>query len=386
MRDLATPRPTFVLARGAYDAPTERGHAGHAGTRSATCRRRSPQNRLGLARWLRRSGASAHRARRWSIATGRGCSAGASSRRRRTSAARAGCRRIPRCSTGWRRLRRSGWDLKALQKRMVMSATYRQSSRRRRRSTLSADPENEWLARGPSYRLSAEQIRDSALASSGLLVDDDRRAERLSLPAARPVGGAGDAQRDELRAGQGRRAAPPQPVHLLEAHRRRRRRRPASTPPSGCSARVSRQRTNTPLQALVLLNDPQFVEAARALAERHADGGRRRRRASGSRFGVPAGRRPAPRPEELAAAASSSIATSTRASPRTRRRRRSCSSVGEHPRNRALDAADWRRLHGGREHAPELRRGGHEAMKLVGPLSLAASRWHERRVMRSSMI
>ena len=127
---------------------------------------------------------------------------------------------------------------------------------------------NEWLARGPSYRLSAEQVRDAALAASGLLV------ATIGGPSVYPYQPAGLwealATRNATTYTKSARATTCIGAASTRcgSARRRRRRRSASTRPSACSARSSRQRTSTPLQALVLLNDPQFVEAARALAER----------------------------------------------------------------------------------------------------------------------
>jgi hypothetical protein len=157
-----------------------------------------------------------------------------------------------------------GWDLKALHKLIVTSATYRQSSRAPL-ELLARDPENRLLARGPKHRLQAEQIRDAALAVSGLL------SPRVGGPSVRPYQPAGLWEE----AGTGktyvqdkgeklyrrslytfwRRTAPPPSMLTFDATSR-----------EVCTAK--RESTTTPLQALVLLNDPQFVEAARVLAER----------------------------------------------------------------------------------------------------------------------
>jgi hypothetical protein len=160
----------------------------------------------------------------------------------------------------------SGWDLKALLKRMVLSATYRRSSAADAR-LLEADPSNEWLARGPSHRLSAEQIRDEALAASGLLVRE------IGGPSVYPYQPAGlwkelaTRNATEYEQGHGddlyrrglytvwKRSTPPPSAIGFDAADR-------------LFCTVKRQRTSTPLQALVLLNDPQYLEASRVLGER----------------------------------------------------------------------------------------------------------------------
>jgi hypothetical protein len=164
---------------------------------------------------------------------------------------------------------RSGWDVKAMQRVIVTSATYRQSSRVTP-VLAEKDPENRLLARGPRFRMEAEQIRDNALAISGLLVAN------IGGPSAKPYqpkgiwedvayGGEFTAQRFVQDQGDSlyrrsmytfwKRQAPPPSMLVFDAPSR-----------EVCTAR--RPRTNTPLQALALLNDPQFVEAARALAQR----------------------------------------------------------------------------------------------------------------------
>jgi len=164
--------------------------------------------------------------------------------------------------------RESGWDVKQFYKRLVMSATYRQSAETTLRK-LELDPQNRWLSRGPRFRMDAEMIRDYALATSGLLV------ERLGGPSVRPyqpsgvweaVAMIGSNTRD-YRADQGenlyrrsmytfwKRSAPPASMDIFNA-------------PSRETCTVRRERTNTPLQALVTLNDPQFIEAARVLSAR----------------------------------------------------------------------------------------------------------------------
>ena len=162
--------------------------------------------------------------------------------------------------------RDGGWDVKALDRLLVTSATYRQSAAGSDKSR-ELDPDNRLLARAPRDRLPAETIRDNALAASGLLV------EKLGGPSVRPYqpGGVWESVampesntrkyvRDEGRRLYRRslytfwkRAAPPASMETLDAPNR-----------EVCTVR--RERTNTPLQALVTLNDTQFVEAARVLA------------------------------------------------------------------------------------------------------------------------
>jgi mono/diheme cytochrome c family protein len=164
---------------------------------------------------------------------------------------------------------RTGWDVKAMLKLVVTSATYRQSSRVTA-ELLDRDPENRWLARGPRFRLPAELVRDNALAASGLL---DRRIGGPSVFPYQPAG-----LWEEMAFGEGFSAQEYTPSKGPDLYRRSlytfwKRTVP---PPSlatfdapdreKCTAR--RAVTNTPLQALVLMNDPTYVEAARALAQR----------------------------------------------------------------------------------------------------------------------
>ncbi len=164
----------------------------------------------------------------------------------------------------------AAWNLQHILRQMVTSATYRQSSyvsdELRQR-----DPDNRWLARGPRFRLPAEMIRDAALATSGLLV------EKLGGPSVKPYQPAG--LWEELSAD-----AVPGPFSIyvqdhganlyrrgVYTYRRRTAPPPAlaifdSSPREAC--RVSLPRTNTPLQALNLMNDVAYIEAARVLAER----------------------------------------------------------------------------------------------------------------------
>lgn len=161
-----------------------------------------------------------------------------------------------------------GYDLKALVKSMVMSSTYRQSSLGSP-GLQELDPTNALLARGPRHRLSAEMIRDNALAASGLLV------HQVGGPSVKPYQPSGlwiekgNFSQFLLRYQQDsgdalyrrslytfiRRTSPPPTMLVFDA-------------PDRSTCFVRRQNTNTPLQALVLMNDPQFVEASRALAER----------------------------------------------------------------------------------------------------------------------
>jgi mono/diheme cytochrome c family protein len=163
---------------------------------------------------------------------------------------------------------RSGWDIKAIQRLIVTSATYRQSSIASG-ELIERDPENRLLARGPRFRLPAEMVRDNALAISGLLND------KIGGPSVYPYQPKG--LWEEMAFGEGysgqsytpstgsdlyrrgmytvwKRTVPPPSLTLFDAPDREK-----------CTAR--RAVTNTPLQALALLNDPTYVEASRALAE-----------------------------------------------------------------------------------------------------------------------
>lgn len=165
--------------------------------------------------------------------------------------------------------REGGWDTRKVLKLLVNSSVYRQSSRVSK-EMLAKDPANRLLGRGARFRLDAETLRDQALAVSGLLV------EKVGGPSVKPPQPAGlweavgytSSNTSRFTADTGpdkvyrrslyifwkRTSAPPQ-MTTFDA-------------PSREACTVRRERTNTPLQALLLLNEPQYVEAARVLAER----------------------------------------------------------------------------------------------------------------------
>ncbi|MDG1896608.1 MAG: DUF1553 domain-containing protein, partial [Fuerstiella sp.] len=168
---------------------------------------------------------------------------------------------------------RQQWDQRAILKQIVLSATYRQSSHVTPK-LRDADPQNRLLSRGPRWRLPAEMVRDNALAISGLI------SHHVGGPSVRPYQPAGlwedvsVERRDKYVADTGpglyrrsmytfwKRTCPPPGMSAFDA-------------PDRETCVVRRARTNTPLQALVLLNDPTYVEAARKFAENiihhHAD-------------------------------------------------------------------------------------------------------------------
>jgi hypothetical protein len=166
----------------------------------------------------------------------------------------------------------SGWDVKAMQRLIVTSATYRQSSKATP-DLIAKDPDNRLLARGPRFRLPAELIRDQALAISGLLNPQIGGASVFPYQPAglweelmsRSDGANWTAQtytpshgRDLYRRTMytfWKRTSPPPTLHTFDA-------------PDREVCTVRRSRTNTPLQALVLMNDPTYLEASRKLAER----------------------------------------------------------------------------------------------------------------------
>ena len=167
-------------------------------------------------------------------------------------------------------LQESGWDQKAFLKKLVMSATYQQASMTTP-ELLSKDPFNRFYARAPRFRVSAEMVRDQALFVSGLLSDKmygkpvNPPQPNLGLKAA--FGSATDWKtsegEDKFRRGlytTWRRSSPYPSMATFDAPNR-----------EICSSR--RVRTNTPLQALVTLNDPVYVEAAQALARKITSSG-----------------------------------------------------------------------------------------------------------------
>ncbi len=167
--------------------------------------------------------------------------------------------------------RDSGWNVKQFMKQLVTSATYRQSAVATKEK-LGRDPENRLFSRGPRFRMDAEMVRDYALAASGLL------SGKMGGPSVKPyqppgvweaVAMIGSNTRDYKQdTGESlyrrslytfwKRSAPPASLDVFNA-------------PNREHCVVVRERTNTPLQALVTLNDPQFVEAARRLAEQAVD-------------------------------------------------------------------------------------------------------------------
>ncbi len=267
MEEMPIPRRTHILERGQYDAP---GQEVFPSTPEAILPfpDNLPKNRLGLAQWLfdDKHPLTARVAvnRYWQMIFGLGIVETA-----HDFGSQGALPSHPEL-LDWLAIefRESEWDLRALLKMMVTSATYRQSS------IASADKQQEdvkniYLSRAPSYRLQAEMIRDNVLAMSGLL---NRRIGGESAKPYQPSGlwiekneFSGFLKVFKQDSGESlyrrsmytfiRRTSPPPMMSTFDA-------------PDREICIVKRENTNTPLQALVLLNDPQFVEAARMLAER----------------------------------------------------------------------------------------------------------------------
>jgi hypothetical protein len=261
MAEMRQPRPAHRLKRGAYDAPEEIVPRDTPAS-LPPFPRNQPRNRLGLARWLTdRTNPLAARVvvnRIWRMHFGRGLVA--------TQEDFGSQGKLPSHPEllDWLagRFMDDGWDVKALHRLIVTSQTFRQASQGAGGSAR-RDPDNELLARGPRTRLMAEQIRDSALAASGLL---NRAIGGPSVKPYQPAGlweqsGTGKTYKQDTGAALYRRSvytfwrrtSPPPSMVTFDAVSR-----------EVCTAR--RDVTATPLQSLVLLNDPQFVEAARVLA------------------------------------------------------------------------------------------------------------------------
>jgi hypothetical protein len=270
MEEQPEPRPTFILMRGAYDKLGERVVADTPGVLPRPAAD-LPKNRLGLAKWLV-SGANPLTARVfvnriWQHFFGAGIV-----RSSEDFGAQGDLPSHPEL-LDWLAVTfcESGWDIKHLIKLIVTSESYCQSSKQGAEAALrESDPANKWVSRGPRHRLPAEVIRDQILAASGLLV------RKVGGPAVKPYHPPGlyeqvVAQRDNPKAtytqGHGedlyrrslytywKRSVPHPAMLVFDAPFR-----------EVCSMR--RSRSNTPLQALNLMNDPTYVEASRFLAQR----------------------------------------------------------------------------------------------------------------------
>ena len=266
MSELPKPREAFLLIRGQYD---RRGEAVTAAMPAAltTSTSKKPLNRLDLARWIASPNnpltARVWVNRAWEKFFGTGLS-----KTTENLGTQAEFPSHPEL-LDWLATEfiRTGWDMKAMQKLIVMSATYRQSSHATK-TLIDRDPENRLFAHGPRFRLSGEVVRDQALALSGLLVD------KVGGPAVRPympdgvwdeTSKYGNLRNYQADKGDGlyrrtlytiwKRTAAPPTLLLFDA-------------PNRETCTIKRSRTNTPLQALALLNEVTYVEAARKLAER----------------------------------------------------------------------------------------------------------------------
>jgi hypothetical protein len=271
MREMPAPRPAFLLRRGAYDAPGEKVERGVPAA-LAPMPKTLPNNRLGLAKWLVSSEhpltARVTVNHFWQMLFGAGLV--------KTTEDFGSQGELPTHPELLDYLavefQQTRWNVKALLKDIVMSATYRQSSQLTAQ-LLQRDPDNKLLARGARYRLSAEMIRDQALFVSGLLV------EKLGGPSVKPYQPDGlwkdmtfsNMTTYHQEKGEGlwrrslytfwKRTILNPGMFVFDASAR-----------EHCTVRETR--TNSPLQALNLMNDVTYVEAARLLAGRMiADGG-----------------------------------------------------------------------------------------------------------------
>lgn len=267
MQDMPQPRQTFVLNRGQYDEPTDEVSAGVPAV-LPPMPEDAAANRLGFAKWLVDPShpltARVAVNRYWQRLFGIGLV--------KTSEDFGVQGSLPSHPKllDWLAAEfiRSGWDVKHIQRLIMTSATYRQTSRVGT-AAYQADPENQLLARGPRMRLDGEEIRDAALLASGLLVKQlggksvypyqppglwMELNNRPGYSKAYPQGSGDELYRRSLYTFW-KRTVPSPMLKILDAPER-----------ELCTIR--RSRTNTPSQALVLLNSPQFVEAARHLGER----------------------------------------------------------------------------------------------------------------------
>jgi hypothetical protein len=273
MQERADQKPfAHILYRGAYDQPRERVEANTPSVLPPMAAN-LPRNRLGLAEWLFAEDqpltARVAVNRMWQEIFGTGLV---------RTADDFGSQGEPPSNPqllDWLAVdfEQSGWDVKRFYRQIVTSAAFRQMALATPQK-LAADPENRLLSRGPRFRMDAEMLRDYALAASGLL------APQIGGPSVKPYQPSGiwesvamlgsNTRFYKQDSGSGlyrrslytlwKRAAPPAAMEILNG-------------PTRESCTIRRERTDTPLQALVTMNDVQFVEAARTLAESAMENG-----------------------------------------------------------------------------------------------------------------
>ena len=260
MREMEQPRPSFVLERGAYDA---HGEQVFPNTPESILPMRDdlPKNRLGLAQWLmeEQNPLTARVAinRIWQQFFGQGLV--------KTSNDFGFQGELPSHPKllDWLAVdfQEKGWDVKAIIKKIVLSATYQQSSKTTP-EIAAADKANKWLARGPTIRLTAEMVRDNALAASDLLV------KKIGGKSVKPY------QPEGLWKVNGGKYTPDEGENLYRRSIYTFWKRSIPNPtqatfdaPDRSNCTIQRQKTSTPLQALIMLNDPTFTEAAKVIGE-----------------------------------------------------------------------------------------------------------------------
>jgi mono/diheme cytochrome c family protein len=332
MQERESPRDTFLLLRGAYDKPGDKVTPGVPGILPPVPQG-SPNNRLGFARWLvdPSNPLTARVAvnRFWQMYFGTGLV-----KTVEDFGSQGEWPSHPEL-LDWMatEFMRTGWDVKAMQKLIVTSATYRQSSKATP-ELLQKDPENRLVGRASRLRLPAGVIRDQALAVSGLLV------EQVGGPSVKPYQPAGlwkELSGQDYVQDKGeklyrrslytfwKRSSPPPSLMNFDA--------------AGREACVVREtRTNTPLQALDLMNDVTYLEAARKLAERVM---KERRTSAEERivlaFRLVTARRPTAREVSLLQDALASYLSDYKGDPEAAG---NYLSLGESPRDAELDVSE----------------------------------------------
>ncbi len=341
MQEMAKPRDTFMLVRGQYDKKGDKVRAAVPAFLPSPSPQ-APNNRLGLAQWLMSPEhpltARVIVNRYWQIYFGTGLVKTAE------DFGTQGERPSHPELLDWLATEFivSGWDVKHMQRLIVTSATYRQSS-----AVIPAlaarDPENRLLARGPRMRLQAEFIRDQALAVSGLLNDE---IAGKSVSPYQPAGLWTELSlRQDSKKWSGqffvqshgkdlyrrsmytfwKRTSPPPQMITFDA-------------PDRETCTVRRARTNTPLQALVLMNDPTYLEASRKLAERMMlEGGKSAEERIAFAFRLATARRPSAAEVQVLRRVFEQQLATYRDNPKAALK---VLQIGEAPRREQLDAAE----------------------------------------------